>query len=64
MDMPGFGRSPQGKLDRRYPQVAAEAVLTLMDRLRIDKAHLLGNSMGGMMAMQFGLAYPRRPTAW
>jgi 4,5:9,10-diseco-3-hydroxy-5,9,17-trioxoandrosta-1(10),2-diene-4-oate hydrolase len=60
LDMPGFGRSPQGKLDRRYPHIAADAIATLMDRLGIDKAHLLGNSMGGMVAMQFALNHPGR----
>ena len=60
MDMPGFGRSPQGTLDRRYPHVAAAAVVRLLDGLGIDKAHLLGNSMGGVVAMQVALTYPDR----
>ncbi len=60
LDMPGFGRSPQGVLDRRYPRVAADAVVRLMDGLGIDKAHLLGNSMGGVVAQQTALTYPAR----
>lgn len=60
MDMPGFGRSPQGTLDRRYPHVAADGVLALMDRLGIEKAHFLGNSMGGVVTMQFALSHPER----
>lgn len=60
MDMPGFGRTPQGVLDRRYPHVAAEAVVRLMDGLGIQKAHLLGNSMGGVVAQQAALNDPGR----
>jgi 4,5:9,10-diseco-3-hydroxy-5,9,17-trioxoandrosta-1(10),2-diene-4-oate hydrolase len=60
MDMPGFGRSPQGKLDRRYPHVAADAVIRLLDSLDIEKAHILGNSMGGAVTMQVALTYPDR----
>ena len=58
MDMPGFGRSERPEFDRAYPKVAADAVKRLMEGLGIDKAHLLGNSMGGYVALEFALAYP------
>ena len=60
MDMPGFGRSERPPLDRAYPRVAADHVARLMDGLGIEKAHLLGNSMGGYVAFEFALAYPDR----
>jgi 4,5:9,10-diseco-3-hydroxy-5,9,17-trioxoandrosta-1(10),2-diene-4-oate hydrolase len=60
MDMPGFGRSPLRSLDRRYPHVAADAVAVLMDRLGIERAHFLGNSMGGAVTMQFALSHADR----
>lgn len=60
MDMPGFGKTPLGKLDRRYPHVAADAVVRLLDGLGIEKAHILGNSMGGMVTLQVALTYPDR----
>ena len=60
MDMPGFGRSDRPELDRAYPRVAADGVLRLLDGLGIDRAHLLGNSMGGYVALEFALAYPER----
>jgi 4,5:9,10-diseco-3-hydroxy-5,9,17-trioxoandrosta-1(10),2-diene-4-oate hydrolase len=60
MDMPGFGRSERPPLDRAYPRVAADHVLRLLDALGIEKAHLLGNSMGGYVAFEFALAYPDR----
>ena len=59
-DMPGFGRSPLSELNRRYPEVAASAILHLMDELDIRTTHLLGNSMGGAVAMQLALDAPTR----
>jgi 4,5:9,10-diseco-3-hydroxy-5,9,17-trioxoandrosta-1(10),2-diene-4-oate hydrolase len=59
-DMPGFGRSERPELDRAYPRVAADALLVLLDKLGIERAHLLGNSMGGYVALEFALAYPSR----
>ena len=58
MDMPGFGKSERPEFDRAYPKVAADAAARLMDSLGIEKAHLLGNSMGGYVALEFALAYP------
>lgn len=60
MDMPGFGQSDRPEFDRAYPKVAADAVARLMDGLGIEKAHLLGNSMGGYVALEFALAYPEK----
>jgi 4,5:9,10-diseco-3-hydroxy-5,9,17-trioxoandrosta-1(10),2-diene-4-oate hydrolase len=59
-DMPGFGRSDLPPLDRAYPQVAAEHLLRLLDGLGVDRAHLLGNSMGGYVALELALAHPER----
>ena len=60
MDMPGFGKSERPPLDRAYPRVAADHLARLMDGLGLEKAHLLGNSMGGYVALEFALAYPER----
>jgi 4,5:9,10-diseco-3-hydroxy-5,9,17-trioxoandrosta-1(10),2-diene-4-oate hydrolase len=59
-DMPGFGQSGRPDLDRAYPRVAADHVVRLLDALEIDQAHLLGNSMGGYVALELALAYPDR----
>ena len=51
-----LGRSPPG---RRYNAPwFAEAVLGYMDAMAIDRAHLVGNSMGGRIALEVA---SRRP---
>jgi 4,5:9,10-diseco-3-hydroxy-5,9,17-trioxoandrosta-1(10),2-diene-4-oate hydrolase len=60
LDMPGFGLSERPDLDRAYPRLAADAVLVVLDKLGIERAHLLGNSMGGYVALEFALAHPDR----
>lgn len=47
-----------------YSQVhAAEDILAVMDHLGIDRAHIVGLSMGGMAALHFGLRHPERATS-
>ncbi|MET7420041.1 alpha/beta fold hydrolase [Dactylosporangium sp. NPDC005555] len=61
VDMPGFGKSGHpAEYDRSYLQYASDAVAALMDELGIEKAHLLGNSLGGSVVAQFVLSYPQR----
>ena len=57
-DMPGFGLSDPVELPRAYPRVAADAVAFLLGELGIEKAHVLGNSMGGYVAAELALAHP------
>ena len=38
----------------------AEDVIGLMDYLGIDKAHILGLSLGGMVAQEIAISYPER----
>jgi pimeloyl-ACP methyl ester carboxylesterase len=60
VDLPGFGESekPLGAAyDARY---FAGAVAALLDELGIESAHLIGNSMGGRVAIEVGLLYPER----
>ena len=38
----------------------AEDVINLMDYLQIDKAHVLGLSLGGVVAQEFAISYPER----
>ena len=39
---------------------AVEDIRGILDHLRIDKAHVIGLSMGGYAALHFGLLYPER----
>jgi pimeloyl-ACP methyl ester carboxylesterase/putative sterol carrier protein len=59
IDLPGFGASskPRAPYD---PEFFARHVLRLMDALAIDRADLVGNSMGGRVALEVGLRAPGR----
>ncbi|WP_428384010.1 alpha/beta fold hydrolase [Nevskia ramosa] len=60
LDCPGFNKSsPIVSADPRG-LINARAVRALMDALRIQKAHLIGNSMGGLSALTFALEFPER----
>jgi 3-oxoadipate enol-lactonase len=50
-DMPGYGDS--APMEAMTFPALAEAVVTLLDRLSIERAHLVGHSMGGMIAQTF-----------
>jgi pimeloyl-ACP methyl ester carboxylesterase len=48
------------RLEMYSQQRAVEDVRDVMDHLKIDKAHVVGLSMGGFAALHFGLHYPER----
>jgi pimeloyl-ACP methyl ester carboxylesterase len=60
MDLPGFGGSSKPALVQYGARFAARAVLTAMDALKIERAHVVGNSMGGRVAIEIGLEHPGR----
>lgn len=60
IDSPGFNKSDPLIVDVPRDYVNAAAVKGLMDVLGIEKAHLVGNSMGGASSMRFALEYPER----
>jgi pimeloyl-ACP methyl ester carboxylesterase len=58
-DLPGFGES--GKPLRGYhARFFARWLRGFLDALRIERAHLVGNSMGGRVAIEMGLRAPER----
>lgn len=59
-DSPGFNKSDPVVMDEQRGLVNARAVKGLMDALNIEKAHLVGNSMGGATALNFAIEYPER----
>lgn len=59
-DLPGFGSSCKPALGSYNAAWFAEILLGLMDELGIDRAHVVGNSMGGRIAIELGLVSPER----
>jgi pimeloyl-ACP methyl ester carboxylesterase len=60
IDLPGFGDSDKpigASYDARF---FARAVIDLLDALQLDRVHLIGNSLGGRVALEVGLRYPDR----
>jgi pimeloyl-ACP methyl ester carboxylesterase len=60
IDLPGFGGSSKPATAPYGAPYAAKAVIGTMDALGIERAHLVGNSMGGRVAIEVGLERPDR----
>jgi 3-oxoadipate enol-lactonase len=58
-DMPGHGRSLLGGDQLRIREIG-QAMLDLLDELQIEKAHVLGSSLGGATALWMALNHPAR----
>jgi 4,5:9,10-diseco-3-hydroxy-5,9,17-trioxoandrosta-1(10),2-diene-4-oate hydrolase len=59
-DQPGFGRSAAPPVEGNYFTFSSRALASLLDQLRIERVHLVGNSLGGGTAVRFALDYPDR----
>jgi pimeloyl-ACP methyl ester carboxylesterase len=60
VDLPGFGDSDKpigASYDARF---FARSVVDLLDALELDRVHLIGNSLGGRVALEVGLGHPDR----
>ncbi|MEM7545110.1 MAG: alpha/beta hydrolase [Pseudomonadota bacterium] len=55
--MPGYRRSMPGKLSFA---ALSETLARFMDALGLDQAHIMGQSIGGMVAMEFAARAPER----
>ncbi len=62
-DVPGFGSSSKPARGAYNARWFAEVMLEVMDQLGVDTAHLVGNSMGGRIAIEIGLVAPGRVRA-
>jgi pimeloyl-ACP methyl ester carboxylesterase len=60
IDLPGFGSSSKPLRALYNPDFFARHVLRFMDTLAIDRAHLVGNSMGGRVSIEVALQAPNR----
>ncbi len=57
VDMPGFGSSPSLPQNvEPTPRALADALARLLDALGIERAHLVGNSLGGWVALELAKA--------
>jgi pimeloyl-ACP methyl ester carboxylesterase len=60
VDLPGFGDSAKPLFGAYDPPFFAEAMAALLDALELDSAHVVGNSMGGRVALELGLSHAAR----
>jgi pimeloyl-ACP methyl ester carboxylesterase len=60
LDLPGFGRSAKPARGAYNAPWFAAAVRGYMDAMAIDRAHLVGNSMGGRVAIEVAFDTPER----
>jgi 2-hydroxy-6-oxonona-2,4-dienedioate hydrolase len=60
-DVPGYGKSDEfDPATEEIPKVQAKAIKLLMDGLQIEKAALIGNSMGSVITLNLAVEYPER----
>lgn len=60
LDLPGFGDSDKPIRARYDAPYFARAVAALLDALALDRVDVIGNSMGGRVALELGLSFPER----
>lgn len=59
VELQGHGRTAD--IERAItPAASASDVVGLLDHLGIDRAHVLGHSMGGAVALELAITHPRR----
>jgi 2-hydroxy-6-oxonona-2,4-dienedioate hydrolase len=60
IDCPGWSRSDSVVCTGSRSDLNARVTKGVLDALGIERAHLIGNSMGGHSAVAFAMAYPER----
>jgi pimeloyl-ACP methyl ester carboxylesterase len=60
LDMRGHGQSDKPVKEEEYGSELVEDVVRLMDYLKVNKAHIVGYSMGGIVAGNFIVKHPDR----
>ena len=63
LDLRGIGHNTQPLSFLHTMQDLAADVITVLDELAIQQSHILGVSLGGMVALATGLTYPSRCTS-
>jgi pimeloyl-ACP methyl ester carboxylesterase len=60
VDLPGFGDSDKPIGAAYDPRFFADAMIDLLDALELDRADIIGNSLGGRVALEVALRDPER----
>jgi pimeloyl-ACP methyl ester carboxylesterase len=60
LDLPGFGSSTKPLTYQYTAREFSKTIVDVMDALGIERAHLVGNSMGGRVSIEVGLRHPER----
>ncbi|MCX7679710.1 MAG: alpha/beta hydrolase, partial [Spirochaetes bacterium] len=60
MDIPAFGLTGPTKERDYSPQAYVKFLEDFLNKLNISKFHLAGNSLGGLIAWNYALAYPQK----
>jgi pimeloyl-ACP methyl ester carboxylesterase len=60
LDLRGHGNSDKPTAEDAYGQPMVDDIVRLMDHLHIAKAHVVGYSLGGIIAMKFMVDHPDR----
>jgi pimeloyl-ACP methyl ester carboxylesterase len=60
VDLPGYGESDKPADPASYGEQWVDDVILLLDHLNIRKAHVVGYSMGGMVALKIIAEHPDR----
>ncbi len=63
LDCRGFGQSDKPEGEANYGVKMVDDVVRLMDHLEVKKAHIVGYSMGGIIAMKLVAAHADRVTS-
>lgn len=59
-DLPGLGLTGPNKRGNHETVMYKRCVATVLDRLGIEKCHIVGSSLGGWIAWEFAYSYPKR----
>lgn len=58
IDRPGYGFSDRGGAQNDTPAGQADAIATLLQKKGVDRAIIVGHSLGGAIAASFGVRHP------
>lgn len=59
-DLPGFAKSEKVEIRTSLYRYHADAIRAFMDAVGVEKAHIVGNSLGGAITLAFALDTPDR----